>query len=98
MKQLLTEAPVLGYPTMEDPFVIDTDASLTGVGAVLSQVQDGQERVLCYYSHRLSKAEHNYCVTRRELLAVVRATRRFHPYLYGRTPDGPCCAPLVAEF
>ena len=85
LKHLLTVAPVLGYPTMEDPFVLDMDASLNGVGAVLSQVQDGQERALSYYSHRLSRAERNYCVTRRELLAIVKAIRRFHPYLYGRS-------------
>ena len=84
LKQLLTEAPLLGYPTADDSFVVDTDASLTGVGAVLSQVQDGKERVISYFSHRLSKAESNYCVTRRELLAVIKALRRFHPYLYGR--------------
>ena len=73
LKHLLTVAPVLGYPTMEDPFVLDTDASLNGVGAVLSQVQNGQERALSYYSHRLSRAERNYCVTRRKLLAIVKA-------------------------
>uniref|UniRef100_A0A3B1JE36 Reverse transcriptase RNase H-like domain-containing protein n=1 Tax=Astyanax mexicanus TaxID=7994 RepID=A0A3B1JE36_ASTMX len=38
---------------------------------ILSQVQDGSERVIAYYSRRLDKAERNYCVTRRELLAVV---------------------------
>ena len=58
---LLTEAPILGYPTADDPFVVDTDASLTGVGAVLS----------CS-SHRLSKAESNYRVTRREPFAVIK--------------------------
>ena len=57
LKHLLTVTPVLGYPTMEDPFVLDTDASLNGVGAVLSQVQNGQERVLSYYSQHLSRAE-----------------------------------------
>ena len=57
-----------------------TDASLDGVGAVSSQMQNGQERALSYYSHRLSKAERNYCIARRELLAIVKAIRRFHPY------------------
>ena len=84
MKQLLTETPILGYPTDDDPFVVDTDASLVGVGAVLSQIQDGKEKVISYFSHRLSKAESNYCVTRRELLAVIKALRNFNPYLFGR--------------
>ncbi|MCG8625946.1 MAG: Ty3/Gypsy family RNase HI domain-containing protein, partial [Proteobacteria bacterium] len=99
LKRALTEAPVLGYPTMDDQFVVDTDASLTGVGAVLSQLQDGQEKVI-YYSSSLSKAEKNYCATRRELLAVIKALRRFHPYLYGRPFKlrRPCSSTLVALF
>ena len=40
--------------------------------------------MISYFSHRLSKAESNYCVTRRELLAVIKALRKFHHYLYGR--------------
>ena len=81
MKQLLSETPILGYPTADDPFVVDTDASLVGVGAVLSQIQDGNEKVIPYFRHRhrLSKAESNYCVTRRELLAVIKAFRKLHP-------------------
>ena len=84
MKQLLTSAPVLGYPNSEDEFVVDTDASNVGLGAVLSQVQEGQERVIAYYSRALSKSERNYCATRKKLLAVVQAVKHFHPYLYGR--------------
>ena len=56
---------------MEDPFVLDTVASLREVGAVLSQVQNGREVALSYYRQRLSKAERNYCVIRRELLAIA---------------------------
>ena len=84
LKAVLTETPVLGYPTPDDQFVVDTDASLTRVGAVLSQLQDGQEKVISYYSSSLSRAERNYCAPRRELLAILKAVRRFHPYLYGR--------------
>ena len=60
------------------------DASNVGIGAVLSQVHQGNERVIAYYSLVLSKQERNYCTTRRELLAIVKATDHFHPYLYGR--------------
>ena len=49
IKQLLTTAPILSYPLLQDqPFLLDCDASNVGVGAVLSQVQDGEEKVICY--------------------------------------------------
>ena len=84
LKHALSSAPVLAYPRQGIRFMLDTDASNTGIGAVLSQVQDDQERVIAYYSRTLSKSERNYCVTRRELLAVVEAIKHFHKYLYGQ--------------
>ena len=84
LKRALTEAPVLCYPDQEADFVLDTDASAHGIGAVLSQIQKGEERVVAYYSSTLSRPERNYCVTRRELLAVVKSVQHFHHYLYGR--------------
>ena len=77
-------APVLAYPHSAEPFLLDTDASNVGLGVVLSQVHNGEKRVIPYYSRALSKLERNYCTTRHELLAVVRAIENFHPYLYGR--------------
>ncbi|WP_333765323.1 ribonuclease H family protein, partial [Streptomyces sp. IBSBF 2390] len=52
------------------------------MGAVLSQEIDGQEKVIGYFS-KSSKTERNYCVTRKELLAVVESVKYFHKYLYG---------------
>ena len=54
------------------------------IGAVLSQIQNGTDRVIAYFSRALRRAERNYCTTRRELLAVVDAIRHFHHYLYGK--------------
>jgi hypothetical protein len=54
-----------------------------GIGAVLSQIYDGLERPVAYFSRSLNKHERNYCVTRRELLAVVESIKHFHHYLYG---------------
>lgn len=65
LKKRLTSAPILGLPEDEEEFVLDTDASDTAIGAVLSQRQDGVERVLVFGSRRLSSVERNYCVTRR---------------------------------
>ena len=83
LKQALISAPILGYPRPGRQLVVDTDASDVGLGAVLSQVQDGEERVLCYASRSLLRPERNYCVTRRELLAVIFAVRKFKAYLGG---------------
>ncbi|KAJ8369228.1 hypothetical protein SKAU_G00092560 [Synaphobranchus kaupii] len=83
LRAALTEAPVLAYPDAQRPFIVDTNASNNGVGAVLSQEDEDGERAVAYYSRALGKAERNYCVTRRELLAVVRALHHFRPYLQG---------------
>lgn len=55
--------------------MLDTDSSDSGLGAVLLQIQNDQEKVICYYSQSLSKPERKYCVTRKELLAVVKAVK-----------------------
>ncbi|GFU49392.1 hypothetical protein TNCV_2161901 [Trichonephila clavipes] len=84
LKEDLTSSPILIYPQPDKPFILDTDASNESVGAVLSQEIDGQERVVAYWSKCLSKPERNYCVTRKELLAIVKAIEHFHHYLYGQ--------------
>ncbi|CAG2195664.1 unnamed protein product [Mytilus edulis] len=84
LKTTLISAPILAYPTREDLFILDTDASNVGMGAVLSQLQDGVEKVICYFSKTFSRSERKYCVTRRELLAVVASIKHFHHYLYGK--------------
>ena len=83
LKQKLSSAPVLAFPNPRDTFILDTDASDVGIGGVLSQVQDGMERVISYGSRTLSKSEKNYCVTRKELLALVYFMRQFRSYLLG---------------
>ena len=84
LKQDLSTPPILAFLRTDLPSILDTDASDHGIGAVLSQIQDGKERVIAYYSRVLSKAERNYCVTRRELLAVVDSVQNFHYYLCGK--------------
>ena len=60
-----------------DMFVLDTDASHTGIGAVLSQVQDGKEKVISYASRMLTVSQRKYFVIYRELLAVVVFVKQF---------------------
>jgi len=75
---------LISSPNDTDPFLLDTDECDVSIGAVLSQVQGGVERVIAYASRLLSKPERNYCVTRKELLAIVCYTEAFRQYLLGR--------------
>ena len=84
LKSRLTTTPILAFLMMKEPFILYTDASLTAMGAVLSQLQDGQERAICYASKAFSKAQTRYSATKRELLAVVNFTRHFEHYLLGQ--------------
>ena len=71
---------ICGGATVSDTkhFILDIDASHSGLGAVLYQLdEEGVEHVVAYASCLLSKAECCYCVTRRELLAVVTFTKHF---------------------
>lgn len=87
LKEKLVTAPtcILGYPDVDGGmFVLDTDASNDSIGAVLSQIQDGKETVIAYASRTLSSVEKNYCVTRKEMLALVYFVKHFKQYLLGR--------------
>ena len=75
---------ILAYPRDEGRYVLDTDTSNLGIGAVLSQEQDGEERVITYLSRSLTKEEKRYCVTRKELLAVVYSVKKCRQYLAGK--------------
>ena len=84
LKQLLVQAPILAYPDFEKEFFVETDASGSGLGALLSQVQaDGLHQPVAYASRTLQAHEKNYGVTELEALGVVWAARHFRPYLYG---------------
>ena len=83
LKEALTSAPILSYPIQGNLFIVDCDASDNGIGAVLSQVQGEEEKIIGFFSRSLSKPEKNYCVTRKELLALIKGIKHFHHYLYG---------------
>ena len=87
LKKALTSAPVLGYADFKQPFLLETDASHDGLSAILSQVQEGQKRVIAYASRRLKPTEKNtvnYSSFKLELLALKWAvTEKFRHYLLG---------------
>lgn len=84
LKTALCTAPILSFPTPSGRYILDTDASAVGIGGVLSQIQDGVEKVIAYGSRTLSKEQRRYCTTRRELLAVVAFMKQFRHYLLGQ--------------
>ena len=74
LKQSLVQAPVLSYLSFENDFILETDASVQPLGAILLQYQtDKQLHLVAYASRALSSAENNYSITELEKLAVVWA-------------------------
>ena len=87
LKQRLVSAPILGYPDFTKPFVLETDASINGLGAVLSQQQENGMVVLSYASRGLREPERNmqnYSSMKLELLALYWAVAvKFRDMLLG---------------
>jgi hypothetical protein len=84
LKEKLTTAPTLAHPNYDKPFLLYTDASNTGLGAVLAQQDsDGKEHPIVYLSRTLTAPEANYTITELECLAIVWSVRKLHAYLDG---------------
>ena len=81
LKQVLCSIPALTLPVPEDEFLLQTDASGVGLGAVLSVVRNGAELPVAFWSKKLLPRERNYSASELEGLAVVAAVHHFHPYL-----------------
>ena len=76
LKDHLTKAPVLVYPDFAKHFILKTDASGVGLGAVLSQKQvNGNVTPIAYANQTLQSHEKNYGISEMEALAVVWATK-----------------------
>lgn len=85
IKDHMTSAPVLLPPDPELPYVIETDASDFGVGAVLLQEgKDGRMHPIAFESKKLSPAERNYPAQERELLGILHALRSWRCFVEGR--------------
>ena len=81
LKTLLTNSPITAFPDFSQPFRLYTDASTAGLGAILAQVREGKERIICCASRSLNQAEKAYPATKLECLAIVWAVAKFRPYL-----------------
>ena len=83
LKKALVSSPVLTYPDTTKPYVLHTDASDKAVGAILTQEQDGQDKVIAYLSHQLSAVQRRWAAIEREAYAVVYALDHLKEYLWG---------------
>jgi len=99
LKIALSSPPVLAFPRVcknyeevnlqkvtenEGIYIVHSDASLQAAGGILSQVQDGRERIIVYHSHGFSKPERNYCTTRLKLAAILILIKVWAVYLEHR--------------
>ena len=83
-KQLILEKNVLVHYDVNKPIKLQCDASPTGLGAVLSHVENGVDRPIAFASTTLTSSERNYAQLEKEALALVYGVKHFHRYLYGR--------------
>lgn len=83
-KQALADVATLTFPSPDAPTSIATDASNTGVGAVLQQFTDDAWKPVSFFSKKFTRAEAKYSTFDRELLAIYKAVKRFRYFIEGR--------------
>ncbi|KAH3717167.1 hypothetical protein DPMN_059947 [Dreissena polymorpha] len=84
LKERVTMSPILRMADLGKPFILRTDASNVGLGAVLLQEHEDGKFPVAYASRKLLQRERNYSVVEKECLAVVWGVQKFHTYLYGK--------------
>jgi hypothetical protein len=77
LKKAITSDAVMVHPNLAKPFILYTDSSLTGFGAVLAQEVDGVERAIAYASRVLKPTERKYAITQLECTAIYWAIRHY---------------------
>ena len=80
---MLLQEPILTLPNPVDPFIVAVDFSYSGMGMVFSQIQEGKERVIGYYSKTLTVAESRYSATEGECATILWGVGKVLPYVIG---------------
>ncbi|KXJ80804.1 hypothetical protein RP20_CCG022561 [Aedes albopictus] len=83
IKEKLISAPVMANPNFNLPFTVQTDASDHAIAGILTQIHDGQEKVIAFHSEKLKGAELNYHAAEKEGLAALRCIDKFRCYIEG---------------
>ena len=83
LRNAIADEAVLNHPEFDQPFIIDSDASGVGLGAVLSQVVDGVERPICFASRALQPAERIWHTQEKEALGILWALQQFRHFVLG---------------
>jgi hypothetical protein len=84
MMEVICSEQVLAYPEFKSQFILTTDESKLAVAAVLPQVQNGVNTPIAFASREINQAEHNYCASEAEMLAVIWAKEQYAYYIYGK--------------
>ena len=80
----MVNAPALAYPDSNQGFILDVDACDQSIGAVISQKINVEKLAIGFAGRTLTKTERAYCVTRKELVALVTFVKHLKYYLYGK--------------
>lgn len=84
LKHCVCNPPILRLPDLSKPFVLQTDASSEGIGAILLQDENGVKHPVAFASKKLLPRERNYSTIEREALAIVWGIQKFENFLYGQ--------------
>ena len=84
LRDILASDLVLIIPNLEEPFILATDSCDYGMGSVLAQLRNDNERPVAYFSKSFTKTERNYSVSEKELFAIVASMEHFKHYLFGK--------------
>ena len=85
MKNELLKEPILIWPKLDQSVLVQTDASNSGIGAILLQERDGINHPVMYASRKLLPRETRYSTIERELLRIIWGIQKFQIYLYGKS-------------
>lgn len=84
MRKALSSNPVIGYSRSGAQNILTVDASTTGLGAIFSQILNGEEKIVSYWSRTIREHESNYTPYMLEMTAVCSALEHFHEHIFGK--------------